>query len=117
MSMLTFKTAYRAAGWHPSDDELPDYLPMVLDFAALTPRGERLLRAHRADLELLRRGLEQAATPYVDVVAAVCALLPRLGRREAGLVHAAWQAGPPREEVGLEPFAPPEYLNGYGAQT
>jgi nitrate reductase delta subunit len=117
MSMLTFKTAYRAAGWHPCDDELPDYLPMVLDFAALAPRGERLLRAHRADLELLRRALEQAATPYVDVVAAVCALLPRLERREAGLVHAAWQAGPPREEVGLEPFAPPEYLNGYGAQT
>jgi nitrate reductase delta subunit len=117
MSMLTFKTAYRAAGWHPSDDELPDYLPMVLDFAALTPRGEKLLRAHRADLELLRRALDQAATPYVDVVTAVCALLPRLGRREAGLVHAAWQAGPPGEEVGLEPFAPPEYLNGYGAQT
>ena len=41
MSMLTFKTAYRAAGLHPSDDELPDYLPMVLDFAALAPRGEK----------------------------------------------------------------------------
>ncbi|MGB6579842.1 MAG: nitrate reductase molybdenum cofactor assembly chaperone, partial [Streptosporangiaceae bacterium] len=117
MSMLTFKTAYRAAGFDPSDDELPDYLPMVLDFAALTPRGERLLRAHRADLELLRRALEQASTPYLDVVAAVCALLPRLGRREAGLVHAAWEAGPPREEVGLEPFAPPEYLTGYGTPT
>jgi nitrate reductase delta subunit len=117
MSMLTFKTAYRAAGWHPSDDELPDYLPMVLDFAALAPRGESLLRAHRADLELLRRALEQAATPYVDVVAAVSALLPRLGRRETALVHTAWQAGPPREEVGLEPFAPPGYLTGYGTQT
>src|SRR4249919_881193 len=117
MSMLTFKTAYRAAGLHPSDDELPDYLPMVLDFAALTPRGESLLRAHRADLELLRRALEQADTPYVDVAVAVCALLPRLGRREAGLVNAAWEAGPPREDVGLEPFAPPEYLTGYGTQT
>ena len=117
MSMLTFKAAYRAAGWHPSDDELPDYLPMVLDFAALAPRGERLLRAHRADVELLRRALEQAGTPYLDVVVAVCALLPRLGRRETGIVHAAWAAGPPREEVGLEPFAPPEYLSGYGSQT
>jgi nitrate reductase molybdenum cofactor assembly chaperone NarJ/NarW len=117
MSMLTFKTAYRAAGLDPTGDELPDYLPMVLDFAAFSPRGEQLLRAHRADLELLRRALDQAATPYVDVVVAVCALLPRLGRREAGLVHSAWQAGPPREEVGLEPFAPPEYLSGYGAQT
>ena len=117
ISMLTYKTAYRAAGLQPSDDELPDYLPMVLDFAALAPRGESLLRAHRADVELLRRALEQAGTPYVDVVAAVCALLPRLGRRETGLVHNAWEAGPPREEVGLEPFAPPEYLSGYGTQT
>ena len=39
--------------------------------AALGPRGERLLRAHRADVELLRRALEQAGTPYADVVAAV----------------------------------------------
>jgi nitrate reductase delta subunit len=117
MSMLTFKTAYRTAGFDPSDDELPDYLPMVLDFAALAPRGERLLRAHRADLELLRRGLEQAGTPYADIVAAVTARMPKLGHRDASLVHAAWEAGPPREEVGLEPFAPPEYLSGYGPRT
>ena len=56
--MIVFKTAYRAAGFVPCDDELPDYLPMVLDFADLCPDGERLLHAHRADLELLRR--EQA---------------------------------------------------------
>ncbi|MGA7410038.1 MAG: nitrate reductase molybdenum cofactor assembly chaperone, partial [Bryobacteraceae bacterium] len=86
MSMLTFKTAYRAAGLHPSDDELPDYLPMVLDFAALSSRGQRLLRSHRADLELLRRALANAESPYQDVAAAVCATLPRLGRRELGQV-------------------------------
>ncbi|MGH3404610.1 MAG: nitrate reductase molybdenum cofactor assembly chaperone, partial [Streptosporangiaceae bacterium] len=91
--------------------------PMVLDFAALAPRGERLLRGHRADLELLRRGLDQAGTPYVDVVAAVTARLPGLGRRDVSLVHAAWETGPPREDVGLEPFAPPEYLSGYGPRT
>ncbi|MGH3192674.1 MAG: nitrate reductase molybdenum cofactor assembly chaperone [Streptosporangiaceae bacterium] len=117
MSMLTFKAAYRGAGFDPSDEELPDYLPMVLDFAALAPRGERLLRAHRADLELLRRGLEQARSPYADIVAAVTARMPKLGRRETSLVHAAWEAGPPREEVGLEPFAPPEYLSGYGSKS
>jgi nitrate reductase molybdenum cofactor assembly chaperone NarJ/NarW len=117
MSMLTFKAAYRGAGFDPSDGELPDYLPMVLDFAALAPRGERLLRAHRADLELLLRGLEQAGSPYADIVAAVTARMPKLGRRETSLVHAAWEAGPPREEVGLEPFAPPEYLSGYGSRS
>ena len=116
MAMLAFKTAYRDAGFIPSEDELPDYLPMVLDFAALTAAGERLLRSHRADLELLRRALAKADSPYGDVVAAVCAQLPRLGRRELGLVLTAWEAGPPREEVGLEPFAPPEYLAGPGGR-
>lgn len=114
MAMIVFKTTFRAAGFVPCEDELPDYLPMVLDFADLCPRGERLLHAHRADLELLRRALAAAETPYTQVVAAVCAQLPKLGRREIGQVRKAWESGPPREEVGLEPFAPPEYLAGYG---
>jgi nitrate reductase molybdenum cofactor assembly chaperone NarJ/NarW len=117
MSMVAFKAAYRAAGFDPCDDELPDYLPLVLDFADLCPRGRSLLTAHRADLELLRRALEQARTPYADVVAAVCAQLPGLGRREVAQVRQAWESGPPREDVGLEPFAPPEYLAGYRARS
>jgi len=116
MSMLTFKTAYRTAGFIPTDDELPDYLPMVLDFAALSSRGESMLRAHRADLELLRRALTKAQTPYADVLDAVCAPLPRLGRRDLTLVSQAWEQGPPKEEVGLEPFAPPDYLTGAGGR-
>jgi nitrate reductase molybdenum cofactor assembly chaperone NarJ/NarW len=116
LAMLAFKAAYRDAGFVPIEDELPDYLPMVLDFAALTGRGRRLLRSRRADLELLRRALAKAGSPYKDVVAAVCATLPRLSRRELGQVLTAFQAGPPREEVGLEPFAPPDYLAGYRAE-
>src|SRR5579875_2876197 len=101
MAMIVFKTAYRDAGFVPSEDELPDYLPMVLEFADLCPRGERLLHGHRGDLELLRRGLARAGSPYQDVVAAVSAQLPRLGRRETELVRVAWESGPPLEEVGL----------------
>jgi len=113
MAMLEFKAAYRAAGFEPSDAELPDYLPMVLDFAALTPRGAALLRRHRADLELLRHALHEAGTPYADVTDAICARLPRPGRRDLLLVRKALQGdGPPSEEVGLEPFAPPGYLTG-----
>jgi nitrate reductase delta subunit len=115
MAMLAFKTAYRVAGFQPSDDELPDYLPLVLDFAALTADGEKLLRRHRADLELLRKALHDAGTPYADLVDAVCAGLPRLSRRDLAQVRRAWEKGPPEEEVGLEPFAPPEYLDGTGA--
>jgi len=115
MAMVVFKAAYRDAGFVPTDDELPDYLPMVLDFASMTERGQRLLHGHRADLELLRRALVKAESPYADVVSAVLAALPKLGRRELDRVRTAWESGPPREEVGLEPFAPPDYLQGYGA--
>ena len=112
MSMLAFKAAYRGAGFDPNTDELPDYLPMVLDFAALAPRGESLLRAHRADLELVRIALHDAKTPYADVIDGVCAVLPKLGRREVAKAREIWRNGPPEEDVGLEPFAPPEYLDG-----
>jgi nitrate reductase delta subunit len=63
---------------------------------------------------LLRRALEEANSPYSELMAAVLAALPPLGRREIKQVLTAWQSGPPTEEVGLEPFAPPEYLSGYG---
>jgi nitrate reductase delta subunit len=112
MSMLTFKASYRAAGFVPADDELPDYLPMVLDFAYLAVAGQKLLRSHSADLELLHRALTEADTPYADVVEAVRCQLPRLRTRELSLVQRAWEDGPPGEKVGLEPFAPPGYLTG-----
>lgn len=115
MAMVIVKTAYRDAGYVPDEDELPDYLPMVLDFAALCPRGARLLNGYRADLELLHRGLIKAESPYADVVSAVAAGLPKLGRYELNQVRSAWESGPPKEDVGLEPFAPPDYLAGYGA--
>ncbi len=110
MAMLRFKASYRRARFAPTDAELPDYLPLVLEFAALAPAGVDLLRSCRADLELLRRGLDQAGSPYAHVVEAVCAELPRMRKREQELVREHWTDGPPREEVGLEPFAPPEFM-------
>lgn len=112
MAMLAFKTAYRAADFAPTEDELPDYLPLVLEFAALSTAGTKLLQDRRADLELLRKALQDAETPYVDVVEAICAQLPGLKRRDLALVRDHWDAGPPHEDVGLEPFAPPEYVSG-----
>jgi nitrate reductase molybdenum cofactor assembly chaperone NarJ/NarW len=112
MAMLACKTAYRTEGLEPTDSELPDYLPLVLDFAALYPRGERLLRSHRADLELLLRALRDAQSPYAGVIEAVCAQLPALRRPDHARVQRFWESGPPTEDVGLEPFAPPGYLIG-----
>jgi nitrate reductase delta subunit len=116
MAMLAFTAAYRAAGLQPCGEELPDYLPVVLDFAALHPRGEALLRAHRADLELIRRALAKAGTPYVSLIDAICSCLPKLSRRDLLLVRRVGDTGPPVERVGLEPFAPPEYMAGREAR-
>jgi nitrate reductase delta subunit len=117
MAMVEFKTAYRVAGLVPAENELPDYLPMVLDFAAAHPRGEQLLRRHRADLEVLLRSLRDLPSPYADAVEGVCAMLPGLRRPDQALVRRLLESGPPDEEVGLEagavPFAPPEYLRAY----
>jgi nitrate reductase delta subunit len=117
MAMLSYTAAYRAAGFAPADGELPDYLPMVLEFADLDPRGEKLLRAHRADLELLLRALRDAGSPYASVVEAVCACLPRMRRGDLAVVSRLRESGPPAEDVGLEPFAPPGYMAGPGEEA
>jgi nitrate reductase molybdenum cofactor assembly chaperone NarJ/NarW len=40
----------------------------------------------------------------------VSATLPPLGGREHDAVRRLAAQGPPEEEVGLAPFAPPEYM-------
>ncbi|MCY1158506.1 MAG: narJ, partial [Citricoccus sp.] len=57
--LARFKAAYRASGFLvDTSGELPDYLPMVLEFAAIADpeAGETLLREYRPSLELLRIG-------------------------------------------------------------
>lgn len=114
MALLRMKRLYRAAGLPLEGSELPDYLPVMLEFAADAPRGqgEIVLREHRAALELLRHGLRERGTPYADVVDAVCLTAgePSAADRARAIKLAA--AGPPRELVGLEPFAPPEVMPG-----
>jgi nitrate reductase delta subunit len=103
-----FKAAYRSSGFLvDTSGELPDYLPMVLEFAAIAdPKaGEALLREYRPSLELLRIGLAEDRTPYAAVVAAVCATLPGASPADRAAVQ-AMAGGPPTESVGLEPYDP-----------
>ncbi|MBC3841199.1 nitrate reductase molybdenum cofactor assembly chaperone [Streptacidiphilus sp. 4-A2] len=106
LSMLAFKQAYRAAGYRLSAEELPDFLPVVLEFCAVT-RGDALLREHRAGLELLRLALAESGTPYAGVLAAVCATLPGAGPADRAQAMALARSGPPREDVGLGAELPP----------
>ncbi|MPZ86442.1 MAG: nitrate reductase molybdenum cofactor assembly chaperone [Actinophytocola sp.] len=112
MALLRFKHAYRAAGLELDDSELPDHLAVVLEFAATGDPvvGQRLMIEHRAGLELMRLGLHEAGSPWANVLESVSATLPPLGRREHDAVARLAAEGPPEEEVGLAPFAPPEYM-------
>lgn len=109
MALLRFTHAYRAAGFELADAELPDHLAVVCEFAAAAPaEGLRLLREHRSGLELLRMALADAGSPYRDVVDAVRVVLPEPTPRDLERALMLAQTGPPAEEVGLEPFGPPE---------
>ena len=112
MALLRLKRLYAAAGLEQATGELPDYLPLMLEFAALAPpgAGETLLREHRSSLELLRQGLHEADSPYGHLLAALCAGLPRLTPVERERVRRLAADGPPSEQVGLQPFAPPEVM-------
>ncbi|MCP2258228.1 respiratory nitrate reductase chaperone NarJ [Streptoalloteichus tenebrarius] len=119
MALLVLKQRYRAAGLTPPDDELPDYLPLVCEFAALAGpgTGEAPLRQHRAGVELIHRALRDAGSPYAGLLGALTALLPGLSSVEESAVAELVAGGPPAEDVGLAPFAPPEYLTGTGARV
>lgn len=101
-----FKRRYRDSGYLvDTRGELPDYLPLALEFAAIADpqAGEALLREYRPSLELLRIGLAEDEAVYADVVAAVCATLPGPSPADRAAVQAMVD-GPPSESVGLEPY-------------
>jgi nitrate reductase molybdenum cofactor assembly chaperone len=112
MAFLRLKHLYEAAGWELSTRELPDYLPLMLEFAALAPDGlgAAVLAEHRPALELLRLGLHDADTTYAAVLDALLLALPPLTGKEREVVARLLAEGPPGEQVGLEPFAPPELM-------
>jgi nitrate reductase delta subunit len=113
MALLQFTAAYRAAGFELAAGELPDHLAVLCEFTGAAPEpGLALFRRHRAGLELLRTALADAAVPWLDVVDAIRSVLPEPAPRDLQRALDLARSGPPAEEVGLEPFAPPEYMGG-----
>ncbi|WP_306191501.1 nitrate reductase molybdenum cofactor assembly chaperone [Streptomyces sp. MK5] len=111
IALLRLKQAYAAAGLRLADDELPDHLAVVLEFAAAEPAaGHRLLTEHRAGLELLRLALRAEDSPWAAVLESVSATLPPLGGAEQDAVARLAAQGPPEEQVGLAPYTPPQFM-------
>jgi nitrate reductase delta subunit len=119
MALLRFKQTYIEAGFELSDAELPDHLCVVLEFAAVGNQGQgrQLMLDHRAGLELLRLSLRDLSVPWAGLVDAVCATLPPLRGDEQDAVRRLAVEGPPEEEVGLAPFANPQFSPGTATGT
>ena len=108
---VRLKHLVEAAGYRFAGRELPDYLPLLLEFAAREPdAGRAILTEHRVGLELLDAALHDAGSPYADIVDAICLALPPLDEARRKEVHRIAADGPPTETIGLEPFAPPEVM-------
>ena len=114
MALLRFKQTYLGSGFILDDAELPDHLCVVLEYAATIDQllGRGLMLDHRAGLELLRLSLRDMGSPWFAVIDAVCATLPPLRGEERDAVRRLAAEGPPEEEVGLAPFATPEFSPG-----
>jgi nitrate reductase delta subunit len=111
LALVRLKRAYAAAGLPLCEGETSDYLPAVLEFAALAPAGYDavLLKEHRVAIEMLRLGLKEDSI-YRSLVDGLCSILPRLSHEDREAVCSLLAGGPPTEQVGLEPFAPPEVM-------
>jgi nitrate reductase delta subunit len=108
MALLRLKQTYAAAGLRLTDEELPDHLAVVLEYAATDPdRGAKLLTEHRAGVELLRLALHDGNSPWAAVLDSVSATLPPLHGDQHQAVARLAAAGPPGEQVGLDPFPAP----------
>lgn len=75
-AMVDLVETYRAGGFEPTGPELPDHLPVLLEFLATRPLGEA--RETLADaahiIEALRVRLTRRESPYAALLAAVVEL-------------------------------------------
>jgi nitrate reductase molybdenum cofactor assembly chaperone NarJ/NarW len=111
MAMLELKRSFRAAGLELIANALPDHLPAVLEFAHVHPEeGAEVLQGFRPALEVVRAALHDEGSPYAPLLDAVCSLLPTATSESLEDARRIAAEGPPDEQVGLEPFAPPESM-------
>ncbi len=101
--LAEIKGVYRESGLVVAlERELPDYLPVMLEFAVADPdRGLPLLQRFRASLELLRIGLAEDRLPHAGVLTAICDVLPGESPKTRLEVQAMVDEVAPLEFVGL----------------
>ena len=84
-AMVSLMETYRDGGFEPATSELPDHLPVLLEFLAMRPFAE--VRETLADaahiFEALNARLDRRESPYASVFAALLMLSGATADREA----------------------------------
>ena len=105
LELVRLKRRYAESGLPFEGPELPDYLPVLLEFASLRPdEGRQLLASFLAPLEVVRAALHDRGSLFAGVLDALCEALPQPTARQLEEARRLAEEGPPDELVGLEPF-------------
>lgn len=72
--LLKLKRAYDAAGFDLLTNELPDFLPLILEFTAISEKKDILLN-YRESIEKIFNNLTKENNPYLHVLEAVLLML------------------------------------------
>lgn len=76
-AMVDLKRMYHNAGFTPCSHELPDYLPLFLEYLSLLPNpveAEKLLQEVTHILEQMKNQLEKRESPYAALLSILYAL-------------------------------------------
>ena len=82
-AMVDLKEMYHAGGFIPCSDELPDYLPLFLEFLALQPessKAEQLLAETTPVITKMQQEMEKQQTRYVLLLNVITLLAAKGGK-------------------------------------
>lgn len=103
LELVRLKRRFAEAGLELTEDELPDYLPALLEFASLADDGAAPLAELRPSVELVRGRLHDRESRYAPLLDVLVEQLPPLTRAQEERTRRLAEEGPPGELVGLDP--------------
>jgi nitrate reductase molybdenum cofactor assembly chaperone NarJ/NarW len=87
-AFLKLKEEYRNAGFPLMDDELPDYLPLVLEFASIAPQeyAKKMFMIHKQSIDQLAEDLKAVNNPYSLVMSGCVMGIDSFLKEKRGIV-------------------------------
>ncbi|PGT64536.1 nitrate reductase molybdenum cofactor assembly chaperone [Bacillus thuringiensis] len=71
IELLELKQHYKKSGFEVTDKELPDYLPLLLEFFANEQDSEPIMSKYKENIQALHVQLKEAGSMYEPILAAV----------------------------------------------